>query len=186
MLYIIGGTSRSGKTTTAKRILKEAQIPYFSLDYLMMGIANGIPELGVQPTEGDLITGRRMWKVVLPLMTAMIENHIDYTIEGVQLLPNNIRELEQKFPCQIKSCFIGLAELDVEKSVEAMKYYSSQTENDGFIDLSYAETVTELERIKSDSLTIRKECGKYNLKYFESSVSFHHTIDEVVTYLMKF
>jgi hypothetical protein len=29
MLYIIGGASRSGKTTTAKRILKEANTPYF-------------------------------------------------------------------------------------------------------------------------------------------------------------
>jgi hypothetical protein len=71
------GAARSGKTTTAIRFLKEAKIAYFSLDYLMMGIANGIPELGVHPTEGDFITGQRLWKVVDPLMTAMVENEID-------------------------------------------------------------------------------------------------------------
>ncbi|MEC1736353.1 hypothetical protein P9D87_05050 [Bacillus mojavensis] len=53
MLYLIGGSSRSGKTTTAKRMLAETKIPYFSLDYLMMGIANGVPEMDINPTDGD-------------------------------------------------------------------------------------------------------------------------------------
>lgn len=73
MLYIIGGASRSGKTTVAKRILEETKISYFSLDYLMMGIAEGAPELAVNPTEEDIKTAKRMWKIIDPLMRAMIE-----------------------------------------------------------------------------------------------------------------
>jgi 2-phosphoglycerate kinase len=184
MLYIIGGASRSGKTTSANRILKELEIPYFSLDYLMMGIANGIPEFGVYPTEGDFITGQRLWKIVNTLMTAMVENEIDYTIEGVQLVPSYVAQFEQRYAGKVKSCFIGLAEINVKNSVEEMKFHSSKTENDGLKDLNNVEIANEIERIKTDSIKIKEECEKYNLKYFESSFNFNKTIDSIVSYLM--
>jgi hypothetical protein len=179
MLYIIGGASRSGKTTLANRVLKEAEIPYFSLDYLMMGIANGMPEFGVHPTEGDYITGQRLWKVVNPLMTAMVENKIDYTIEGVQLVPSYVSQFEQNYAVKVKSCFIGLAEINVMNSVEEMKFHSNKTENDGFKDLNNANIINEIERIKTDSIRIREECEKNNLMYFESSFNFNKTIDSM-------
>ncbi|NHN35304.1 adenylate kinase [Paenibacillus agricola] len=185
MLYIIGGGSRCGKTTSANKMLKEKNIPYFSLDYLMMGIANGIPEFGVYPTEGDYITAQRMWKIVNPLMTAMVENRIDYTIEGVQVVPSYMAQFAQKHPGKVKSCFIGLADIDVKLSVEQIKFYSSQTENDGFKHLTHTEIVHQIERIKADSLKIRQECLRYHLKYFESSGDFNKTIDSVVAYLIE-
>ena len=46
MLYFVGGASRAGKTTIARDILGRHQIPYVSLDWLMMGFTNGIPEYG--------------------------------------------------------------------------------------------------------------------------------------------
>jgi 2-phosphoglycerate kinase len=184
MLYLIGGSSRSGKTTSAKRILKETNIPYFSLDYLMMGIANGIPELGVYPTEGDFITGQRLWKVVDPLITAMVENEIDYTIEGVQLIPSCVSQFEQKYPGKVMSCFIGIAEINIE-SVEEMRFHSSKTENDGFKELNHADAMAELVRIKTDSIRIREECKKYKLKYFESSLDFNNTMHMIASYFLS-
>jgi 2-phosphoglycerate kinase len=184
MLYIIGGASRGGKTTTANQVLKKAGIPFFSLDYLVMGIANGIPEFGVYPTEGDYITGQRLWVIVNPLMTAMVENEIDYTIEGVQLIPSYVSQFEQKYSGKVKSCFIGLAEINVNDCIEDIKFHSSKTENDGFKDLNDMDIIKEIVRIKSDSIIIRKECEKYNLKYFESSYSFNKTIDSIVSYLI--
>ena len=102
MLYLIDGSSRSGKTTTAKRMLAETGIPYFSLDYLMMGIANGVPEMGINPTNGDFNNGQRLWKIINPLMTAMVENKIDYIIEGVQLIPSYISKFEQRYSGLLK------------------------------------------------------------------------------------
>lgn len=183
MIYLIGGASRSGKTTTAKRILTETNIPYFSLDYLMMGIANGVPELEVSPIEGDFITGQKLWKVINPLITAMVENEIDYIIEGVQLLPNHVSQFETTYSGKVKSCFIGIAEINVD-SVEEMKLHSSKTENDGFKELNHAEARVEMLRLKMDSIRIREECEKLNLKYFESSLHFNHTLDKVISYLI--
>ncbi|MEC1687471.1 adenylate kinase [Bacillus subtilis] len=184
MLYLIGGSSRSGKTTTAKRMLAETKIPYFSLDYLMMGIANGVPEMEVNPTDGDLKNGQRLWKIVNPLMTAMVENKIDYIIEGVQLIPSHVSKFEQHYLGNVKTCFIGIAEIDIENSVEKMKFHSSMTENDGLRNLDHLQIKLELERIKTDSTRIREECKKYNLQYFESSLNFNKTIETIIAYLI--
>ncbi|MFC3772532.1 adenylate kinase [Paenibacillus sp. GCM10012303] len=165
-------------------MMKEAGIPYFSLDYLMMGIANGVPELGVQPTEGDFLTGQRLWKIVEPLMTAMVENGIDYTVEGVQLLPAFVAQFQHKFAGDVRCCFIGQAELDVTAVVE-MKLHSSATENDGFKDLNPNEALAEMKRIQADSARYKEECEMNHLPYFESSSDFHRTLDQVVAYLIN-
>lgn len=184
MLYLIGGSSRSGKTTTAKRMLAETGIPYFSLDYLMMGIANGVPEMGIHPTNGDFNNGQRLWKIINPLMTAMVENKIDYIIEGVQLIPSHVTKFEQRYSGHVKTCFIGIAEVDIENSVEKMKFHSSMTENDGLRNLDHVQIKSELERMKTDSIRIKEECQKYKLQYFESSLNFNKTIEAIIAYLI--
>jgi hypothetical protein len=47
MLYLIGGTSRSGKSIISRKLLTEKGIPYFPLDSVVMGFTNGMPELGI-------------------------------------------------------------------------------------------------------------------------------------------
>lgn len=42
MIYIISGTSRSGKTITAQKLMEKRGIPYLSLDWLVMGFTNGL------------------------------------------------------------------------------------------------------------------------------------------------
>ncbi|MEG7336030.1 adenylate kinase [Bacillus sp. 0102A] len=184
MLYLIGGSSRSGKTTTAKRMLAETKIPYFSLDYLMMGIANGVPEMEVHPTDGDFKNGQRLWKIINPLMIAMVENKIDYIIEGVQFIPSHVAKFEQRYSGNVKACFIGISEIDIENNIDKMKFHSSMTENDGLRNLDNVQIKSELERIKTDSILIKEECQKYNLQYFESSLHFNKTIETIIDYLV--
>ena len=45
MLYILSGTSRSGKTMVAREFLKKTGIPYMSVDAIMMGFTNGIQNM---------------------------------------------------------------------------------------------------------------------------------------------
>ncbi|MCY8535307.1 ATP-binding protein [Bacillus vallismortis] len=184
MLYLIGGSSRSGKTTTAKRMLAQTKIPYFSLDYLMMGIAKGVPEMEVHPTDGDFKNGERLWNIIHPLMTAMVENKIDYIIEGVQFNPIHVAKFEQCYSGNVKACFIGIAEIDIEHNIDKIKFYSSMTENDGLRNLDHAQIKSELERMKTDSIRIKEECQKYNLQYFESSFHFNETIETIIDYFV--
>ena len=58
MIYFVGGASRAGKTYLAKRLMARLGIPLLELDYLKMGLANGLPEYGAHPLDDDRETSR--------------------------------------------------------------------------------------------------------------------------------
>jgi predicted kinase len=75
MLYLLGGASRAGKSTLARRLLMQQCIPYFSIDALMMGFVNGMPEFGLDPDESEQARAVRLW----PLLRAMAVNFLEET-----------------------------------------------------------------------------------------------------------
>ena len=94
MVYLIGGTCRSGKSTLAKLLLKQHGIPYFGLDQLMMGLYRGAPELGVSPDEKPSVVAEKMWPICKGMITSTIyAMHIQegrYCIEGDTITPENV------------------------------------------------------------------------------------------------
>lgn len=183
MLYLIGGTARAGKTTIAKRFLKETGIPYFSLDYLMMGISRGVPELNVDPNGGNFIIAKKLLQVVNPMVIAMLENRANYLIEGVQLIPKHIKELQVKFPKQVRACFVGFSNDDVRRKCKELSTYSSLSENDWSRHYSEDKLKLEVEKLISESVKIRDECKLYGITYFDITDNYNETIDIIVNYL---
>ena len=55
VLYIIGGAARAGKSIISRKFMLDTGIPCFSLDILMMGLANGLPEYGINPIDPDFL-----------------------------------------------------------------------------------------------------------------------------------
>ena len=57
MIYLIAGTSHTGKTVLAQRLLEEKHWPYLSLDHLKMGlIRSGNTDLTVFDDDGEAFT----------------------------------------------------------------------------------------------------------------------------------
>ncbi len=78
MLYFLGGAPRAGKSAISRQFLKETETPFFCLDYLMMGFANGLPALGVDPEDDELAVGERLWPVVKPMAVALLEDEVEH------------------------------------------------------------------------------------------------------------
>ncbi|WP_299114037.1 hypothetical protein [uncultured Winogradskyella sp.] len=68
MLYIIGGTSRSGKTILAERLSVEMKTPYLSLDWIMIGFRNGIPEYGIHDKLFPDEIAERLWSFLKAIL----------------------------------------------------------------------------------------------------------------------
>lgn len=182
MLYLLGGVARTGKSTIARRFLAQTGIPFFALDYLMMGCSNGAPLLGVDPNEGDQQTAAKLAPIIKAMATAMLENGETYLLEGVQLQPQVAAELSHQFPDQVRTAFVGYAEIDPLTKAQQIRQFDGGN-NDWLSHESDEELLATVARLKAMSQWVRAECQTYSLPYFDTSADFTATLDRVVDFL---
>jgi hypothetical protein len=184
MLIIIGGTSRSGKTLLAGKLLLKGNIPYMPLDTVVMGFTNGIPEYGVSDKLFPDEIARRIWKFTKAMCGNFIFVGKDYTIEGEAVLPEQVHELLKMFPGKIKTCFLGYTEIDVPGKVREVKSFSAGPD-DWLIRETDETILNHITNMAEYSKFIREECGKYHIQYFDTSRHFMNVIDEALNYLLN-
>lgn len=184
MLYIISGTSRSGKSFVAKRMMKKCNISYLSLDWLMMGFTNGLPEYGIHDKLWPNEIAEKIW----PFLEAMFENMIwskeDCIIEGEAILPELISTFIKKHPQDIKICFIGYASVTVEDKLKDIYKYSDGA-NDWLTNESKEYVEDHINNMVEYSKRIKNSCSMYNMAYFDTSNEFKPVIDTAIEYLLK-
>jgi len=183
MLYLVSGTSRSGKTLIAKNILAKKRIPYLSLDWLMMGFNDGMPEYGIH----HLLWPNEIAKKMGPFLRGMIDNMLfdgmDYVIEGEAMLPELVTELIEKHPDKVKVVFLGYTEINVEDKV-ALVIKHSDGKNDWLTSESDEYIRDHIGNMIAYSKMIKKECEKRGLSYFDTSEDFLGTIEAATDFLV--
>lgn len=182
MLYIIGGASRTGKSMISREFMVKTGVPCFSLDVLMMGLANGVPEYGINPDDREFRNAEKMWPIIRSMLINMIETGLDYIIEGYTILPEHANEIQNLFPDQVKSCFIGYSRIDPKKKLEEIRKYSDLP-NDWAKTSSDSEILNLINRSISYSTFLKTECEKYKIPYFDQSDDFIGTQRKILVYL---
>jgi len=184
MLYLISGTSRAGKTMIAERIAAEKSISYFSLDWLVMGFTNGIPEYGIHDLLFPDDIARRSWSFLKAMLETMLWSEVNYIIEGEALLPELVIELVKKHPNKIKICFIGYTDIDVNEKFEEIKKFSIG-KKDWLSDKSDEYIIDHINNMVAHSEKIKKSCSESGIEYFDTSQDFKRTIEKAVIYLLS-
>lgn len=184
MLYLLGGAARAGKSASAQRFHAETGVPYFCLDYLMMGFAGGLPAYGVDPEDDELHVADLLWPVVRAMAQAMVENGLEYCLEGVQLRPRHVAVLGRLWPDSVRACFVGYAESDPVAKMRQLRAYGGGMD-DWMHVYSEAQMLAEVRRLVALSGAIRDECAEHGLVYFEEGSDLQETITRVVEYLRE-
>ena len=183
MLYLVSGTSRSGKTLIAKKILADKQIPYLSLDWLMMGFNHGIPEYGIHHLLWPNEIAKKMWPFLEAMIDSMLVDGMDYVIEGEAMLPQLIADLIEKHPGEAKVVFVGYTGIDIEDKVELVKKHRNG-ENDWLTDEPDEYIRDHIGNMIGYSKTIKKACEKHGLPYFDTSDDFLAAIEAATDFLV--
>ena len=80
MIILIAGTTHTGKTAYAQRLLEKYQYPYLSIDHLKMGlIRSGHTKL--TPMDDDKLTDY-LWPILREMVKTAIENRQNLIVEG--------------------------------------------------------------------------------------------------------
>jgi hypothetical protein len=183
MIYIISGTSRSGKTLIAKKMMQQYEIPYLSLDWLVMGFTNGIPEYGIHDKLWPNEIAEKFWEYLKAMLENMMWSETDYIIEGEAVLPELINELLTKHPNRIKVCFVGYTNINIRTKVKDVYSYSSG--NDWLTNESNDYVEKHISNMIKYSKRIKKSCKKYGIRYFDTSKNFTQVLENTIEYLIK-
>lgn len=184
MIYIISGTSRSGKTLMAKKMIQQCGIPYLSLDWLVMGFTNGIPEYGIHDKLWPNEIAEQFWNYFKAMLESMIWSETDYIIEGEAVLPELIQEFLKKHPNNIKICFVGYPNVNIDEKIKAVYEYS-EGKNDWLTKESKQYVEDHIRNMVEYSQRIEKSCKQYSINYFDTSKSFIETLDNAIAYLLE-
>ena len=125
MLFLVGGASRSGKTLIARKILADNQLPYLSLDWLMMGFNDGIPDYGIHHLLWPNEIAEKMAPFLRGMINCMLVDGMDYVIEGEAMLPQHVADLVDEGDGKIKAVFVGYTEIDAGENVAQLKRHCS-------------------------------------------------------------
>jgi len=181
MLYILGGVSRSGKTTIARRLVVEKAIPFFCTDYLVTALQEGAPVLDVRHGQEFRLKAEKLWPVLKPLMEHQINKNRSYLIEGDGILPYYVSELICSNPHDIKACFIGFPEAKPQVKFNKEREYGMNKVN-WTVSVEDKELLRKFENMIEVSKYLRTECQKYSLNYFDCSVNFEENLEKVIQY----
>jgi hypothetical protein len=183
MLFLVSGTSRSGKTLIARRLLADKRIPYLSLDWLMMGFNDGIPEYGIHHLLWPDEIARKMGPFLLAMIDSMLVDGMDYVIEGEAMLPELVADLVEKHPGKIRAVFVGYTEIDVEDKVALVKKHGAG-ESDWLTSKPDDYIGDHIGNMIAYSKMIRNECDKHGLAYFDTSDDFPGAIEAATDFLV--
>jgi len=183
MLFLVSGTSRSGKTLIARKILADKQIPYLSLDWLMMGFNDGIPEYGIHHLLWPNEIAEKMAPFLLGVIDSMLVDGMDYVIEGEAMLPRLAADLIAKHPGKIKVVFLGYTEIEVKNKVALVKKHDVG-ENDWLTNESDDYISDHVKNMIAYSKMIKTGCEEHGLSYFDTSEDFLRAIEAATDFLV--
>jgi len=167
MLYILSGVAKSGKTLIAKKLLEKHQISYFSTDYLMMSLSLGAPQLGVNHEEDDFIVANAMEPYLYFMIKTMVENNIDYLLEGVHFNPLFAKKILTEFKGKIKFLYLGFSNVSWEDKLDELNRYRTSMENCWFKHNSYDQMIELVKSLIEVSSNIKKKARDFSIPYID-------------------
>ena len=157
MVILISGTSHTGKTLLAQKLLEKYKYPYLSIDHLKMGlIRSGNTNLTV---EDDEELTKYLWNIVKEIIKTNIENNQNIIIEGCYIPFDWKKDFEEEYISNIQYVCLIMTEKYIKNNYEKIKNNENVIEDrkeQGNIDIN--------ELIESNNYNLQMS-KKYNNKY---------------------
>ena len=157
MIYLIAGTSHTGKTVLAQRLLESKHWPYLSLDHLKMGlIRSGNTSLTV--FDDDKLTDY-LWPIAREMAKTAIENSQNLIIEGCYIPHSWAADFDESYRSQIKALWLIMTENYIHSHFDAIRAHASDVEQ------RLDDSGLSKEELIADNLRNLELCKKYSCEY---------------------
>ena len=126
MIILIAGTSHTGKTCYAQRLLEKYHYPYLSIDHLKMGlIRSGNTDL--TPMDDEKLTGY-LWPIVREMIKTAIENKQNLIVEGCYIPFDWQKDFAEDYQKEIRYACLIMTRTYIENHFADIQQYANVIE----------------------------------------------------------
>ena len=166
MITLIAGTSHTGKTALAQRLLEKHGWPYLSLDHLKMGlIRSGYTTLTV---EDDEALTALMWPIVREMIKTAIENEQHLVIEGCYLPFDWRKDFGEEYLPHIRFVCLVMTEEYLQSHFDDVRRYAHVVEkriSDGVcLEELLRDNAANLEKCREHGCEVLLIDGEYKVE----------------------
>jgi len=180
MVILIGGASCIGKTLLADRIMREHNIPYYSIDHLKMGLYRGTEECGFTPMDSDDHIGKKIWPIVREIIKTAIENKQNLIIEGAYIFPEYLCQFEEVYSEHILPVFFAFSENYIRENFQTgiIKHRST-------IEKRMYEEERKAEEFIEENSSMLRLCDDSKVKCFIIDKKYTKEIENIIFYIQR-
>ena len=172
MVILIGGSTHTGKTLLAQKLVEKYHYSCLALDHLKMGlIRSGYTTL--TPYDDDKMTDL-LWPIVCEMIKTVIENNQNIIIEGCYFPHDWKNYFESDYLEDIKAVFLVFSKEYIEKHFEDIKKYGSVIEERGD-----DEDCTKEVLIRDNELCLEM-CKQYGCEYHLVTDQYDISVENMI------
>ena len=165
MVILIAGTTHTGKTNYAQRLLEKYHYPYLSIDHLKMGLIRS-GQTNLTPLDDDELTDY-LWPIVREMVKTAIENKQNLIVEGCYIPFDWQKDFDETYLSNIRYTCLIMSRKYIENHFADIQSYASIIESRlDDSDLNQAELIAENEYNLS-------QCITHNCHYILFEDSYH-------------
>ena len=157
MIIIISGSTHSGKTLLAQRLLEKYKYPYLSIDHLKMGLIRSGNTL-LTPYSSDEELTNYLWPIVREMIKTAIENNQNLIVEGCYVPYDYKKDFDYDYLKEIKEYFLIMSTEYIINNYDNIVEFANAIEN------RINDEVSQTELIIYNKKNLDK-CIEYNLNY---------------------
>lgn len=141
MIILISGSTHTGKTNLAQKLLEKYHYPYLSIDHLKMGLIRSNNTTLTPYNDDELVP--YLWNIVKEIAKTAIENNQNLIIEGCYIPFDWQDDFDNDYLKHIKYCCLIMTKKYIETHFQDILKYASVIEARGEEDLSMEYLIAE-------------------------------------------
>ena len=168
MICLIAGTSHTGKTVLAQRLLEEKHWPYLSPDHLKMGLIRS-EKTNLTVFDDEKLTDY-LWPIAREMAKTAIENNQNLIIEGCYIPHSWAADFDESYRARIKAVWLIMTENYIRSHFSDILSHASDVEQ------RLDDSGLSMEELIADNLRNLELCRKYGCEYILIDDAYHVTL----------
>lgn len=163
MIILISGSSHTGKTLLAQRLLEQFRFPYLSIDHLKMGLIRS-GQTSLTPLDDEALVPY-LWNIIKEIIKTAIENKQNLIVEGCYIPFDWQKDFAEEYLQNIRYICLVMTKEYINS------HFDDIINNANAIEQRLCDDITKDELLKSNAKNL-ENCKSYGYNHIEIDDSY--------------